>query len=157
MESKSFKMIKTIKYHIPLIESITNLKEGRIAICSNNDSNIYIYSIRKNFFFHQEQILKGHTAPIKSFSQIDEYHLVSCSINEIIVSYNSFKIEHKYQTKEENYFFNVISLTKNIIASVREDQSILIFTSKWPYKLITSLKEKDHLTSSLIQLEKKKS
>ena len=111
MESKSFKMIKTIKYHIPLIESITNLKDGRIAICSN-DSNIYIYSIRKNFFFHQEQILKGHTAPIKSFSQIDEYHLVSCSINEIIVSYNSFKIEHKYQTKEENYFLMLFHLQK---------------------------------------------
>ena len=156
MESKSFKMIKTIKYHIPLIESITNLKDGRIA-CYSNARHVSLSFIRKNFFSDKEQILKGHTAPIKSFSQIDEYHLVSCSINETIVSYNSFKIEHKYQTKEENYFFNVISLTKNIIASVREDQSILIFTSKWPYKLITSLKEKDHLTSSLIQLEKKKS
>ena len=157
MERNSFKIIKIIKYHIPLIKSITHLKDGRIAICSD-DNNIYIYSIRKNFFFHQDQILKGHTAPIRGFSQIDEHHLVSCSINEIIiwfVSYNSYKIEHKYQTKEDNYFLCVISLTKNRIACVREDKSISIFTSNFPYKLITSLKEKEELTTSLIQLENK--
>ena len=80
----------------------------------------------------------------------EEYKIISSIIENIEQSYIN-------ESHSLNLFFNVISLTKNIIASVREVQSILIFTSKWPYKLITSLKEKDQLTSSLIQLEKKKS
>ena len=142
------------------INSLLNLKDGRIASCSKNG---LIKIINPNKNFNCDMNILTHQIWVHSLCQIDNGNIVSTASNKnsslmiFSISDNSYQLVHKIDIKYKNeYVLNVkvAALSDNRIATGND--SLLIFdgTSKTD-KPIVALKERRGDIENILYLREK--
>ena len=142
------------------INSLLNLKDGRIASCSRNGL-IKIVNPKKNF--NCDINIITHQNWVQSLCQLDNGNIVSCesssnsSLMIFSISENSYKLVHKIDIKYENEHVlsaKVAALSDNRIAT--GNKSLLIFdgTCKTDKPLIV-LKERKGEIDNILYLREK--
>ena len=145
----NIKEVKTFTEHTDNVNSLLQLKDGRVASCSD-DKTIRIYDPSNDY--HCDQVIKRHSEGIPSICQLDDGTIVSCSHDEsIMIGDYTIKNAHDY------LIYKVITLPNNRIASCSYDKTIKIWKSNPPYSdiPIKVLREHSYYVISLLYIKER--
>ena len=104
----NLKPVKTIILHTKSVTSLIQLKDKRIASCSE-DGTIRIFDPSNDY--HCDKLIKINKEGIKSICELDDGTIVSCTWDIIIIG------DHTIKITDRTIIYKVITLPDNRIAS----------------------------------------
>ena len=121
------KNIKTIKYHSECINYISQLKDGRLASCSNDNS----FNIYKKDSYELELSIKEHSDWITSFTELNDRRIITCS-GDKTMKLIKLKEENKYEIQQTlkghiDTVYKIIEIKENELISLSSDKRMKIW------------------------------
>lgn len=149
----SLKEVQSIKSHTDKVTSLLILQDGRLASCSA-DKTIILYC---TVSYAIDQILYGHNKEISHMIQLKDGKLVSCSTDKIIKIWNinEYYCDYSIHNADCDELTGLIELTYNRMATCSLGKNIIIWSSIYPYNMITILKSVSCIVTSLYKLRQK--
>ena len=116
-KEENIKPVKTIILHTKSVTSLIQLKDKRIASCSQ-DGTIRIFDPSNDY--HCDEVIKISKDGIESICELDDGTIVSCTWDRIIIGNYTMKIT------DRTIIYKVITLPDNRIATCLYDGLIKI-------------------------------
>ena len=121
------KNIRTIKYHTDSINCISQLKDGRLASCSNDNC----FNIYKKDSFELQLSIKEHSDCIFSFTELNDSRIITCSGDKTmkiikLIEENKYEIQQTLKGHNDSVY-KIIEIKVNELISISSDKTMKIW------------------------------